>query len=82
MDLKSVSGLNPQITHWSGRRNGAFMQAEVTIDDGGVFTMPYSGTLTYVPKRDPIAENVCAENPHEYYNNGLSDVPTAKASDF
>lgn len=67
---------------WTGRRGGNFMQAEVTIEDGGVFTKPYSGTLTYVPKRDPIAETVCAENPNEYYNNKLTDLPTAKTPDF
>jgi hypothetical protein len=67
---------------WSRSRNGKFMQAEVTVEDGGVFTTPYSGTLTYVPRRDPIAESVCAENPNEYYNNKLSDLPLAKTPDF
>jgi hypothetical protein len=67
---------------WTKGRTGKFMQAEVTIEDGGVFTAPYSGTLTYAPRRDPIAENVCAENPNEYYNNKLSDVPMAKKPDF
>jgi len=67
---------------WASHRSGNFLQAEVTIEDGGVFTTPYTGTLTYVPRRDPIAESVCAENPNEYYNNRLSDVPTAKKPDF
>ena len=67
---------------WTSHPNGKFMQAEVTIEDGGVFTTPYSGTLTYAPRRDPIAESVCAENPNEYYNNRLSDLPTAKKPDF
>ncbi len=67
---------------WSGHKNGKFMQADVTVEDGGVFTRPYSGTLTYAPKSDPIGEAVCAENPNEYYNNKLSDLPTARAPDF
>jgi hypothetical protein len=37
--------------------------------------------VTYAPA-DPIPEGVCAENPHEYYNNKDSDVPTAKTPDF
>lgn len=67
---------------WAGRKNGKFMQAEVTVEDGGVFTKPYSGTLTYAPKSGPIAETVCAENPNEYYNNKLSDLPIARTPDF
>lgn len=67
---------------WSGRKNGKFMQADVTVEDAGVFTRPYSGTLTYAPKPDPIGETVCAENPNEYYNNKLSDVPTSRTPDF
>lgn len=67
---------------WAGRKNGKFMQAEVTVEDGGVFTKPYSGTLTYAPKSGPIAEAVCAENPNEYYNNKLSDLPIARTPDF
>lgn len=67
---------------WAGRKKGKFMQAEVTVEDGGVFTKPYSGTLTYAPKSDPIAETVCAENPNEYYNNKLSDLPIASTPDF
>lgn len=67
---------------WAGRKNGKFMQADVTVEDGGVFTKPYSGTLTYAPKSGPIAEAVCAENPNEYYNNKLSDLPIARTPDF
>ncbi len=67
---------------WSTRRNGKFMQADVTVEDGGVFRTPYSGTLTYAPKSEPIAETVCAENPNEYYSNSLTDLPTAKTPDF
>ncbi len=67
---------------WTSHQNGKFKQAEVTIEDGSVFTSPYAGTLTYASRRDPIAESVCAENPNEYYNNKLTDLPTAKRPDF
>jgi len=62
-------------------KSGKFLQTEVTVEDPGVFTKPFSATVTYAPT-DPIPEGVCAENPHEYYNNKDSDVPTAKTPDF
>ena len=46
---------------------GKFLQLHVTIEDAGVFTTPWTATLTYVPGGDQIAETVCAENPHQYY---------------
>ena len=62
-------------------KSGKFLQTEVSVEDPGVFTKPFSATVTYAPT-DPIPEGVCAENPHEYYNNKDSDVPTAKTPDF
>jgi hypothetical protein len=67
---------------WSGRRSDKFLQLHVTIEDEGVFTTPWTATLTYAPGGDRVAENVCAENPHEYYNNKDSDVPKAEKPDF
>jgi hypothetical protein len=61
---------------------GKFLQLHVTIEDEGVFTTPWTATITYMPGPDNIAEGVCAENPHEYYNNKDSDVPKAKKPDF
>ncbi len=61
---------------------GKFLQVHLTIDDPGVFTTPWTATLTYVPRSDITAEVVCAENPHEYYSNKNSDVPTAEKPDF
>jgi len=37
---------------------------------------PWTATLTYALGGDRVAENVCAENPFEYYNNRESDVPS------
>jgi hypothetical protein len=61
---------------------GKFLQLHLTIEDEGVFTTPWTATLTYVPRPDVTAEVVCAENPHEYYNNKDSDVPKAEKPDF
>ena len=65
---------------------GKHLQLRFTVEDGGVFTTPWSATVTYRP--GSIAdvtewpENVCAENTHEYYYNKESDVPTAGKPDF
>lgn len=66
---------------WSKHR-GKFLQMHVTIEDEGVFTAPWTATLTYVPSNDPFPESVCAENPYEYYNNKEADVPKAAKPDF
>jgi hypothetical protein len=66
---------------WS-KNQGKFLQLHVTIEDEGVFTTPWTATITYSPSSDPIPEGVCAENPHEYYNNKDSDVPKAQKPDF
>jgi hypothetical protein len=64
------------------KHRGKFMQVHVTVEDEGVFTSPFTGTITYVPSNGPLNENACAENPHEYYNNKDSDVPKAGKPDF
>ena len=66
---------------WSKHR-GKFLQAQVTVEDEGVFTAPFTATLTYVPNPGPMEESICAENTHEYYNNKDSDVPKAGKPDF
>jgi len=64
------------------KHRGKFLQLHVTIDDEGVFTMPWTATLTYVPGPDQIGEGVCAENTHQYYYNNEADVPRADKPDF
>jgi hypothetical protein len=62
-------------------RAGKYLQLYLTVEDEGVFTTPWSATITY--GRDPEwAEVACAENRHEYYYNKDSDVPTADKPDF
>jgi hypothetical protein len=67
---------------WTRHRGGKFLQAHVTVEDEGVFTTPWTGTLTYAPGGARVAEGVCAENRMEYYNNRESDVPRATRPDF
>jgi hypothetical protein len=62
---------------------GKFLQLHVTIEDEGVFTTPWTATLTYVPGPDVMAEAVCAENLHQYYyDNSDTDAPHAEKPDF
>jgi hypothetical protein len=64
------------------QHRGKFLQLHVTIEDEGVFTTPWTATLTYVPGPDQLAEEVCAENTHQYYYNNEADVPRADEPDF
>jgi hypothetical protein len=61
---------------------GKYLQLYLTVEDEGVFTAPWSATITYGLASGELDEVVCAENRHEYYYNKDSDVPTAEKSDF
>ena len=61
---------------------GKVLQLHFTVEDEGVFTMPWSATITYRRGVGPWQEYVCAENRQEYYNNKESEVPTADKPDF
>ena len=62
---------------------GNGLQLQFTVEDDGVFTVPWSATITY---RRPLVtewgENICAENIHEYYAGKDTDVPRADKPDF
>ena len=61
---------------------GMGLQMEFTVEDPGVFTTPWTSTITYRRGATEWREHVCAENMHEYYNNKDADVPTANRPDF
>ena len=70
---------------------GKRLQLYFTVEDPGVFTTPWSATITYGHVRPaPGAlgegigweEDVCAENPHKYGTEKDVDVPAAKVPDF
>jgi hypothetical protein len=61
---------------------GKHLQIHFTVEDEGVFTTPWSATITYGRGSTEWPEIVCAENTHEYYNNKESEVPTAEKPDF
>jgi hypothetical protein len=62
---------------------GKFLQLHLRIEDAGVFTTPWTATLTYVPGPAVMSEAVCAENIHQYYyDRSDTDVPRAEKPDF
>ncbi len=66
---------------------GKGLQLVFTVEDAGVFTMPWSATITYGRDANPWDERICAENvQHEYDGHFFSDsdahVPTADKPDF
>ncbi|HXJ00689.1 MAG TPA: hypothetical protein VNH44_05660 [Micropepsaceae bacterium] len=60
---------------------GKVLQLHFTVEDEGVFTTPWTATITYRPSIDPWTELICAENPREY-NNTESRIPKADKPDF
>jgi hypothetical protein len=67
---------------------GKSLQLEFTVEDAGVFTMPWSATITYGRAEHPeYEERVCAENvQHDYdahfYSDKDAHLPTAAKPDF
>ncbi|HEX5281865.1 MAG TPA: hypothetical protein VFW28_17425 [Micropepsaceae bacterium] len=60
------------------------LQVFVTVEDPKVFTTPWSGYVTYRPMAQSMAwlEQVCAENPAEYYKDRWIGLPKAEKPDF
>jgi hypothetical protein len=62
---------------------GKGLQLSFTVEDPGVFTTPWSATVTYRRTLIPDwLEVVCAENKHEYYAVRDTAVPSANTPDF
>jgi hypothetical protein len=61
---------------------GKHLQLEITVEDEGVFTTPWTAVMTYGRPLGEWVEHVCAENTQEYYNGKQSAVPTADKPDF
>jgi hypothetical protein len=60
---------------------GKVLQLHFTVDDAGVFTMPWTATVTYRPNLAPWSEVACAEN-LQWSPGTYSDVPRADKPDF
>jgi hypothetical protein len=62
---------------------GKHLQLRFTVEDEGVFTMPWSATITYRRGQEDWREVVCPENKQELAIAGRgAAVPTANKPDF
>jgi hypothetical protein len=61
---------------------GKGLQLQFTVEDAGVFTTPWSATVTYRRALGAIQENVCAENLRGTYVGRESAIPRASKPDF
>jgi hypothetical protein len=61
---------------------GKLLQLEFTVQDPGVFTVPWSATMTYRPQLGQWEESICAENFSKYGTEKDAQVPTANKPDF
>jgi hypothetical protein len=61
---------------------GKHLQLQFTVEDEGVFTIPWSATITYRRPLGEWKEYVCAENPHKYNTEKDAAVPTVDKPDF
>jgi hypothetical protein len=56
------------------------LNLELSVEDDGVFTTPWSATLTYQPTSGEWLEYVCAQNPDELLRK--SGIPVTEKPDF
>jgi hypothetical protein len=61
---------------------GKHLQLEFTVEDEGVFKMPWSATMTYRPQVTEWGESICAENPNKYGTEKDVALPRADRPDF
>jgi hypothetical protein len=57
------------------------LQLQFTVEDEGVFTMPWSATITYGRPLIGWPEFVCAENT-QWFPGTEAAIPTADKPDF
>jgi hypothetical protein len=73
---------NMQIPGFADRTyRGKHLQVTITVEDEGVFTTPWSATVTFGRGTTDWPETVCAENPHVYFDKDET-VPEAAKPDF
>jgi hypothetical protein len=73
--------------HIDPNYRGKHLQLQFIVEDAGVFTTPWSATITYRPGLDwrgsaEWPEVVCAENKNEYYSGKETAIPRADKPDF
>ena len=61
---------------------GKGLQIELTVEDPGMFTMPWKALVTYQRALGELWEMSCAENHYEYYSGHDAAIPRADKPDF
>jgi hypothetical protein len=61
---------------------GPGLQLEFTVEDEGVFTKPWSASISYRRPLGEWPEMACAENAQGYFSGRHAAVPTAARPDF
>ncbi len=61
---------------------GKGLQVTFTVEDSGVFTAPWSSSVTYRRSNSAWLEIACAENVGDYYKDATATVPVAARADF
>ena len=75
---------NRRVPQWAVDPNykGKGLQLQFMVEDEGVFTMPWTASITYRRALGEWPEYVCPENRREYYSGKDTAVPTADKPDF
>jgi hypothetical protein len=60
---------------------GKVLQLHLTVEDEGVFTMPWTATITYRPSVNEWTDLICSEN-IQWYSGKNATVPRADKPDF
>ena len=82
---RGSNGTQRSITPVQGIRDpndtAKYLQLQFTVEDEGVFTTPWTATLTYVCDPAGWVELVCAES-RQWYSGKDAEVPRADKPDF
>jgi len=80
--LEGRLGAAPRLLDPDTSKKG--LQVHVTVEDPKVFTTAWSGYVTYRRESSSMTwlEQVCAENPNEYYKDRWVGLPKADRPDF
>ena len=62
---------------------GKFLQVHLTVEDAGVFTTPWTATMTYVPGPEGPGKASVLKTSHQYYyDRSDANLPHADRADF
>jgi len=63
------------------KHDASRLHYDLRLEDDGVFTTPWTATITYRPNLGPWAEVICTENT-QWYSGQNAAVPHADKPDF